>query len=230
VSAERERQGLPVSPPTRRPATPPAGLLERKCSRQEADKLLYQFAHDPCKAPGEPGFVLGGLMTPPASDAEDGGCPRLLPAPRRARGGGLPRCWSAEQQLGGGLACLRVWQTSREPWAARPAPAWHSPWRPQAQRGSAARRRALSALPGQRASAAQRSPVRRGGRWRGERVPPPQPPNPPSCPAELVRLYLRQCREEAARRLVARCYSPDGRPDKFWLAFGNRKFLNKLFS
>jgi hypothetical protein len=76
--------------PSPRPAPAPcplvrrAGLLERKCSRQEADKLLYQFAHDPCKAPGEPGFVLGGLATPPASAAEDGApLPRLpdLPAP-----------------------------------------------------------------------------------------------------------------------------------------------------
>jgi hypothetical protein len=59
--------------------------------------------------------------------------------------------------------------------------------------------------------------------------PHPHPPTPPP-PAEFIRLYLRQCREETARRLVARCYGPDGRPSKFWLAFGNRRFLNKTFS
>jgi len=44
--------------------------------------------------------------------------------------------------------------------------------------------------------------------------------------AELIRGYLKQCREEVARRLVDCCYR-DGKLNKFWGAFANRKFLNK---
>ncbi|KAK9805121.1 hypothetical protein WJX72_000253 [[Myrmecia] bisecta] len=93
-------------------------LSESKASPQQAEKQLFSLAHDEFSLPGEPGFVLGGLMSAPANKAEE----------------------------------------------------------------------------------------------------------------DLVRGYLRQCREEAGRRLIKRCYRADGTPDKFWMAFGNRRFLNKTLT
>ncbi|GIL55664.1 hypothetical protein Vafri_11209 [Volvox africanus] len=57
---------------------------------------------------------------------------------------------------------------------------------------------------------------------------------------EAMRSYLRQCREEAGRRLVDRLYTVPGSgsasndgavaaavPNKHWLAFANRRFLDR---
>lgn len=49
--------------------------------------------------------------------------------------------------------------------------------------------------------------------------------------AELMRTYLVQFRQELALRLVERVYAKDtNRPDKFWLAFTKRKFMNKTLT
>uniref|UniRef100_A0A7S1CH91 Actin-related protein 2/3 complex subunit 3 n=1 Tax=Bicosoecida sp. CB-2014 TaxID=1486930 RepID=A0A7S1CH91_9STRA len=47
--------------------------------------------------------------------------------------------------------------------------------------------------------------------------------------AEMLRSYLKQCRETLVSRLVDRIYH-DGAPDKFWLAFSKRKFMNKTLN
>ncbi|KAG6553857.1 hypothetical protein Mapa_004774 [Marchantia paleacea] len=44
--------------------------------------------------------------------------------------------------------------------------------------------------------------------------------------AELFRSYLKQAREETSGRLIERVYRPNGRPNKWWLAFAKRKFMN----
>lgn len=45
---------------------------------------------------------------------------------------------------------------------------------------------------------------------------------------EKFRAFARRCREEIAVRLVHRCYDDvTGAPDKFWMAFAKRKFLNR---
>ena len=45
---------------------------------------------------------------------------------------------------------------------------------------------------------------------------------------EKFRAFARVCREEIAVRLVERCYDDaTGAPDKFWMAFAKRKFLNR---
>lgn len=45
---------------------------------------------------------------------------------------------------------------------------------------------------------------------------------------EKFRAFARRCREEIAMRLVERCYDDvTGAPDKFWMAFAKRKFLNR---
>jgi len=45
---------------------------------------------------------------------------------------------------------------------------------------------------------------------------------------EKFRAFARRCREEIATRLVDRCYDDvTGAPDKFWMAFAKRKFLNR---
>ena len=49
-------------------------------------------------------------------------------------------------------------------------------------------------------------------------------------PAATLRDYLRQLRETLVPRLLDRVYTgPDGGPNKHWLAFARRKFLNKEF-
>jgi len=45
--------------------------------------------------------------------------------------------------------------------------------------------------------------------------------------AELCRAYLKQAREELGRRLIAKVYTEDGAPSKFWIVFAKRKFMNK---
>ncbi|XP_068642606.1 actin-related protein 2/3 complex subunit 3 [Aristolochia californica] len=44
--------------------------------------------------------------------------------------------------------------------------------------------------------------------------------------AELFRTYLKQIREETSGRLLSCAYRPNGTPNKWWLAFAKRKFMN----
>jgi actin related protein 2/3 complex, subunit 3 len=44
--------------------------------------------------------------------------------------------------------------------------------------------------------------------------------------AELFRNYLKQIREETSGRLLSCAYRPNGTPNKWWLAFAKRKFMN----
>lgn len=44
--------------------------------------------------------------------------------------------------------------------------------------------------------------------------------------AELLRNYLKQIREEASGRLLSVAYKSNGTPNKWWLAFAKRKFMN----
>ena len=46
--------------------------------------------------------------------------------------------------------------------------------------------------------------------------------------AELFRNYYRQLREETAKRVLERVYDSEGIANKFWLAFGKKKFMNIL--
>ena len=44
----------------------------------------------------------------------------------------------------------------------------------------------------------------------------------------VIRAYLRHCRQQAGQRLVEKCYDTDtGAPSKYWVAFAQKKFLNK---
>ncbi|KAJ6958389.1 Actin-related protein 2/3 complex subunit [Populus alba x Populus x berolinensis] len=45
--------------------------------------------------------------------------------------------------------------------------------------------------------------------------------------AELFRNYLKQIREETSGRLLSVAYRPNGTPNKWWLAFAKRKFMNR---
>ncbi|CAH1419627.1 unnamed protein product [Lactuca virosa] len=54
-------------------------------------------------------------------------------------------------------------------------------------------------------------------------------PFPPSQEeAELLRNYLKQIREETSGRLLSVAYRPNGTPNKWWLAFAKRKFINTI--
>ncbi|KAK2644886.1 hypothetical protein Ddye_020081 [Dipteronia dyeriana] len=44
--------------------------------------------------------------------------------------------------------------------------------------------------------------------------------------AELFRSYLKQIREETSGRLLSVAYRANGTPNKWWLAFAKRKFMN----
>jgi actin related protein 2/3 complex subunit 3 len=45
---------------------------------------------------------------------------------------------------------------------------------------------------------------------------------------ESWRAYFKQAREELGLRLLEKCYTVDtGLQNKYWMAFSNRKFLNK---
>lgn len=46
---------------------------------------------------------------------------------------------------------------------------------------------------------------------------------------ELIRQYFSQLRQEVADRLVAKCF-PEGAPNKWWLSFSKRKFLNQTMT
>mmetsp|Transcript_79096 Transcript_79096/g.191582 ORF Transcript_79096/g.191582 Transcript_79096/m.191582 type:complete len:189 (+) Transcript_79096:168-734(+) len=47
--------------------------------------------------------------------------------------------------------------------------------------------------------------------------------------AELCRSYFKQIRETLVSRLADRIYA-DGAPNKFWMAFSKRKFMNKVLT
>lgn len=51
------------------------------------------------------------------------------------------------------------------------------------------------------------------------------PPPKDTAEKDLFRQYISQLRTELAERLVAKCF-PDGAPNKWWLSFSKRKFLN----
>jgi actin related protein 2/3 complex subunit 3 len=44
--------------------------------------------------------------------------------------------------------------------------------------------------------------------------------------ADLFRNYLKQVREETSGRLLSVAYRANGTPNKWWLAFAKRKFMN----
>lgn len=44
--------------------------------------------------------------------------------------------------------------------------------------------------------------------------------------AEALRNYLKQAREETSGRLLENVYTVEGKANKWWLAFGKRKFMN----
>lgn len=46
--------------------------------------------------------------------------------------------------------------------------------------------------------------------------------------AELFRNYLKQIREETSGRLLSVAYRSNGTPNKWWLAFAKRKFMNVI--
>ncbi|CAI5494281.1 unnamed protein product [Closterium sp. Naga37s-1] len=59
------------------------------------------------------------------------------------------------------------------------------------------------------------------------RLPSPQPLSSPSVLAtETLRTYLQSVREETSNRLLQLVYLPDGSPNKWWLSFSKRKFMN----
>ena len=107
-----------------------------------ASALVFQLAHEVFKVPGDSGFALGGLLTPPV-DKQEEGIDELL-------------TWSS---------CSALW------------PIYSS-----------------SSLAG------------------------------------AFRLYVRQCREQAGQRLVEKCFDTDAAPSKYWLAFAQKRFLNKLLT
>ena len=44
--------------------------------------------------------------------------------------------------------------------------------------------------------------------------------------SDLFRGYFRQLREETSKRIVEKVYDAEGNANKFWLAFGKKKFMN----
>ena len=46
---------------------------------------------------------------------------------------------------------------------------------------------------------------------------------------DALKGYLKQLREALAPRLLERVFNADGTPNKFWMMFSKRKFLNKEF-
>jgi actin related protein 2/3 complex subunit 3 len=49
-----------------------------------------------------------------------------------------------------------------------------------------------------------------------------------ACPptSDVLRAYLKQAREEVGLRLAGRCFTAEGQPNKWWMAFSRRKFMN----
>ena len=54
---------------------------------------------------------------------------------------------------------------------------------------------------------------------------------PPKSVAENdnLKAYMKQLRETLAPRLLERVFNADNTPNKFWIMFSKRKFLNKEF-
>jgi len=53
-------------------------------------------------------------------------------------------------------------------------------------------------------------------------------PPPPLPPADFIRSYLKQLREETGRRMIEKCYgADDAQPSKWWTSFSKRRFMNK---
>ncbi len=50
----------------------------------------------------------------------------------------------------------------------------------------------------------------------------------PATPAEAdeFKAYFKQLREETGQRVLAVAFTPEGTPNKFWVAFSKRKFMN----
>ncbi|KAH9247053.1 hypothetical protein BASA81_015405 [Batrachochytrium salamandrivorans] len=44
--------------------------------------------------------------------------------------------------------------------------------------------------------------------------------------ADLARAYIKHLREEAGTRLLEMVYNADGTPNKFWMAYSKKKFMN----
>ena len=44
--------------------------------------------------------------------------------------------------------------------------------------------------------------------------------------ADTLRSYFKQMREETGRRLLERVFQDEGKPDKWWMSFSKRKFMN----
>eukprot|EP00753_Platysulcus_tardus_P004872 PLAT1274.1.p1 GENE.PLAT1274.1~~PLAT1274.1.p1 ORF type:complete len:175 (-),score=75.81 PLAT1274.1:78-602(-) len=57
----------------------------------------------------------------------------------------------------------------------------------------------------------------------GALIPPPRSRDE----SDTIRAYFKQLRDEVGKRLVPRLYYEDGTPNKWWLCFAKRKFLNK---
>ncbi len=47
--------------------------------------------------------------------------------------------------------------------------------------------------------------------------------------ADSLRAYFRQLREGLVPRLADRIYNEDGTPNKHWMAYSKKKFMNKEF-
>lgn len=45
---------------------------------------------------------------------------------------------------------------------------------------------------------------------------------------DSLRAYLRQCREETGKRLVERIYGSENSPDRLWLGYAHRRFLDRV--
>ncbi len=43
---------------------------------------------------------------------------------------------------------------------------------------------------------------------------------------DLFRNYFRQLREEVCTRIMERVFDADGNPNKHWMQFAKRKFMN----
>jgi len=50
----------------------------------------------------------------------------------------------------------------------------------------------------------------------------------PETPAEAdeFKAYFKQLREETAQRMIPIAFTEEGKPNKFWVAFSKRKFMN----
>ena len=45
--------------------------------------------------------------------------------------------------------------------------------------------------------------------------------------ADAFRGYIKQMREEIGIRVAEKCYNADGSPNKWWMCFAKKKFMNK---